>query len=120
MLAPSVGLRVNEAMNKLSPCLLFWTLLMVCLSNGCAHRIGAELDRRGDEIVVAGHLFHTGSRVVTWMDPRGYDAYRVERRFSSFQDSGWETSKVAQAALTTPNRYGLRKDGLTPDQIEKV
>jgi N-acetyl-anhydromuramyl-L-alanine amidase AmpD len=32
--------------------------------------------RQGDEIMVAGHWFHTGARVVTWMDPGGYDAYR--------------------------------------------
>ena len=32
--------------------------------------------RQGDEIIVAGRWFHTGARVVTWMDPGGYDAYR--------------------------------------------
>src|ERR1043166_5896735 len=88
---------------------------MMCIvalvaSCGCAHRAGKELSRRGDEIVVAGHLFHTGTRVVTWMDPGGYDAYRVERRFSAIADSAWDASKAAQPALTTPNRYGLRKD----------
>lgn len=31
--------------------------------------------RRGDEIIVAGQLFHTGTRVITWRDPGGYDAY---------------------------------------------
>ena len=38
--------------------------------------------RIGDEIVAAGQFVHTGTRVVLWMDPGGYDAYRVERRFS--------------------------------------
>ena len=32
----------------------------------------------GDEIIVADHLFHTGTRVVTWREPGGYDAYRNE------------------------------------------
>lgn len=32
--------------------------------------------RQGDEIIVAGRWFHTGTRVATWMDPGGYDAYR--------------------------------------------
>lgn len=41
-----------------------------------------RLNRLGDEIVVAGQLFHTGTRVVLWMDQFGYDAYRVEPRFS--------------------------------------
>jgi len=34
----------------------------------------------GDEIIVAGRSFHTGTRVITWMDPRGYNAYRAAPR----------------------------------------
>src|SRR5581483_12327960 len=56
---------------------------------------GTPEPRKGDEIVVAGKFFHTGTRVVLWMDPGGYDAYRVERRFSPYPDSGWEASKAA-------------------------
>ena len=29
---------------------------------------GAALQRAGDEIIACGRLFHTGTRVVTWMD----------------------------------------------------
>lgn len=29
----------------------------------------------GDEIIVAGRRFHTGTRVVTWHEPGGYNAY---------------------------------------------
>ncbi len=29
----------------------------------------------GDEIIVAGHRFHTGTRVVTWEEPGGHNAY---------------------------------------------
>jgi N-acetyl-anhydromuramyl-L-alanine amidase AmpD len=89
---------------------------------GCSlpKRSGTPLTRRGDEIIAAGQLFHTGTKVITWMDPGGYDAYRVERRFAPFDQSSWETSKVAVAALKTPNRYGLRKDGLTDAEIERV
>jgi len=76
--------------------------------------------RKGDEIVVAGRFFHTGTRVVTWMDPGGYDAYRVERRFSPIAESGWESTQAAVKGLRTPNRYGLRKDRLTPEEIERV
>ena len=79
---------------------------------------GAVLPRQGDEIVVAGQLFHTGTRVVLWMDPDGYDAYRVERRFAPFEESSWEKSSEANKYLETPNRYGLRKGPLSPDQIE--
>jgi N-acetylmuramoyl-L-alanine amidase len=76
--------------------------------------------RKGDEIVVAGQFFHTGTRVITWMDPGGYDAYRVERRFSPLDESGWDKSKAAVKELTSPNRYGLRRDGLTPEELERV
>ena len=78
------------------------------------------LPRKGDEIVVAGQLFHTGTRVVTWMDPRGYDGYRVERRFSPDDESSWEKTKEAVKDIRTPNRYNTRRDGLTPDEIERV
>lgn len=42
---------------------------------------GDPLLRTGDEILVCGQLIHTGSRVVLWTDPGGYDAYRLEPRF---------------------------------------
>lgn len=97
-------------------------LLLALFANACTlpKRSGTPLKRTGDEIIVAGRLFHTGTRVITWMDPGGYDAYRVERRFAPFDQSSWETSKVSVAALKTPNRYGLRKDGLTDAEIERV
>ncbi|MGE0481408.1 MAG: N-acetylmuramoyl-L-alanine amidase [Phycisphaerae bacterium] len=56
-------------------------LLAIPLIAGCVHRPGAPLVRAGDEIVVAGQFFHTGTPVVLWLDPPNYDAYRVEKRF---------------------------------------
>ena len=76
--------------------------------------------RKGDEIIVAGQLFHTGTRVITWMDPGGYDAYRVERRFSPLEESDWETTKAKVEGMTTPNRYGLRKGALPPPELERL
>ena len=52
-------------------------------------RAGKPEPRTGDEIVAAGQMFHTGARVVLWMDSGGYDAYRVERRFSPYNKSDW-------------------------------
>ena len=84
-------------------------------------RVGSIAPRTGDEIVVAGRFVHTGTRVITWIDPDGYDAYRVERRFAPYDQSSWATSQVAVAALKTPNRYGLRKTAaLTDQQLEQV
>lgn len=85
-----------------------------------AAEVGEQLERTGDEIMVCGQLFHTTAPVVLWTDPKGYDAYRVERRFSEFESSSWEASKKQNPFLDTPNRYNLRKETLTKDQIEQV
>lgn len=87
---------------------------------GCQHAPGTPLKRKGDEIVVAGQLFHTGTRVVTWMDPGGYDAYRVERRFAPLGESDWESTKAKTKGTETPNRYSLRRRDLTPAENERL
>lgn len=71
-------------------------------------------------MVVAGQFVHTGTRVVLWMDPGGYDAYRVERRFSALAKSGWDDSQSEVKELTSPNRYNLRRNGLTEQELERV
>jgi N-acetyl-anhydromuramyl-L-alanine amidase AmpD len=87
---------------------------------GCVSRPpGTPAARVGDEIIVAGQLFHTGTRVVTWMDAGGYDAYRVERRFGPYAESSWEKTPDAAKNLGTPNRYGIRAAALTPAEIER-
>jgi N-acetylmuramoyl-L-alanine amidase len=101
--------------------------LLACAAGflaGCSHSTDAQpgrfVHRQGDEIVVCGQWVHTGAPVVTWMDPGGYDAYRVERRFAPLDDSDWRHSTAEVKELKTPNRYGLRKAGLTPAQLEQV
>src|SRR6516164_4021095 len=79
---------------------------------------GTREARRGDEIVVAGQFFHTGTPVVLWMDPGGYDAYRVERRFSPLEKADWESSHNEVRALRSPNRYNMRRSGLTESDLE--
>ena len=96
--------------------------LIPLLLAGCrtAPKPGTFAPRRGDEIIVAGQPFHTGTRVVTWMDPGGYDAYRVERHFAPFEESDWEKSKAAVKDLDTPNRYNLRRHNLATNDVERV
>jgi N-acetylmuramoyl-L-alanine amidase len=94
----------------------FAPLLILLAACAGAPAPGTRLERRGDEIVVCGQLFHTGTPVVLWTDPGGYDAYRVEKRFAKFEESSWEKTK----GLDSPNRYGLRLNGLTPEQVERV
>jgi len=96
-------------------------LVALGLAAGCrTPPPGALVVRRGDEIVVAGQWVHTGTPVVLWTDPGGYDAYRVERRFSPFGKSDWRDSAAEVSALSTPNRYGFRANGLTDEEIERM
>jgi N-acetyl-anhydromuramyl-L-alanine amidase AmpD len=102
-----------------------WALAVTIASlvaAGCSTvpHVGQAERRRGDEIVAAGQFFHTGSPVVLWMDPGGYDGYRVERRFAPYDKSDWATTSAEVKEMHTPNRYGLRATALTPEQIEKV
>lgn len=97
------------------------SLSLVVFVSGCAGpRVGAFSPRKGDEIIVAGQFVHTGAKVVTWMDPGGYDAYRVERRFSPLDKAGWAQSSEEVKDLDSPNRYNLRQAGLTEEEIERV
>jgi N-acetylmuramoyl-L-alanine amidase len=107
--------------------LMRWFTLIALLSiilggAGCATapRPGTIVHRTGDEIVVAGQMVHTGTPVVLWMDPGGYDAYRVSQRFGPIDDSSWQDASATNKNLEMPNRYGLREKALTPAQIEKV
>jgi N-acetylmuramoyl-L-alanine amidase len=100
------------------------SILAVVLSMllvGCASNVGKEVHRKGDEIMVCGRLFHTGTPVVLWTDPGGYDAYRTERRFAPWDQASFEATVASgKTNITTPNRYGLRQSVLTPGQIEEV
>ena len=76
---------------------------------------GTPTPRFGDEIVVAGQRFRTGTPVVLWTDPGGYDAYRVDKRFSDFdkrQAGDWGEK------AGNPQRYNLRDHGLSPAEVE--
>lgn len=100
---------------------LAFALSVLAPSSVGAGSPGEPLPRTGDEIVVCGQLFHTGTPVVTWMDPGGYDAYRVERRFAPLDESSWEQIKDK---LSEPGRYNTRRKGLLPplseEQLERV
>ena len=100
--------------------LLSLLVVLSFVTPACAEGIGEAAGRKGDEIVVCGQYFHTTAPVVLWTDPGGYDAYRVERRFSDIDKAEWEESKAEVQWLDTPNRYGIRKEGLTDDQLELV
>ena len=76
---------------------------------------GTRLDRCGDEIIVCGQLFHTGTPVVTWLDPGGYDAYRVHRKF---EPTATLPAKPTEGT-NSPNRYGSWRTPL-PAELEEA
>jgi N-acetyl-anhydromuramyl-L-alanine amidase AmpD len=102
--------------------LIFLGLALGTFVSGCStySHTGQLEPRKGDEIVAAGQFFHTGTPVVLWLDPGGYDAYRVERRFAPIQHSDWSNSCAEVRTLKTPNRYGLRQKLLTTNEVERV
>ena len=99
---------------------VFFLLLQVTANSALAVEVGEQMERTGDEIMVCGQLFHTTAPVVLWTDPQGYDAYRVESRFGDFAKADWAEPVEGASSPDTPNRYGIRKDQLTAEQLEKV
>lgn len=47
-----------------------------------------NLSGSGDEIIVAGQAYHIGTRVITWVEPAGYNGYRGVRQFHPRKTSG--------------------------------
>lgn len=85
-------------------------------TSGCMQPTpGKPLKRHGDEIVVCGRFFHTGAPVVLWMDPGGYDAYRVHCRFDPDH-----TLATGKGAYTTPNRYGTYRGHLSKEDAKRA
>jgi N-acetyl-anhydromuramyl-L-alanine amidase AmpD len=80
------------------------------------------LPRRGDEIMAAGQLFHTGTRVILWTDPGGYDAYRTERRFAPWDQASYEASKKQdpEIAANGPARYNIRRKQIDPETFDRI
>ena len=116
----------------MNPLRAFCVCLLVTIANGCRSGLpaglranvgpGRPLTRSGDEIVVCGQLFHTGTPVVLWTDPGGYDAYRTERRFSSWEKAGYEATKTdsKEIAAHGPARYGIRRGVIDDATFERV
>jgi N-acetyl-anhydromuramyl-L-alanine amidase AmpD len=113
---------MNHRSQLVRPIQILIALSVAVLFAGCqtAPRPGTFAPRKGDEIVVAGQFVHTGTPVVLWLDPGGYDAYRVERRFGPIDKADWESSQAEGRDRRSPNRYNLRTSGLSTNEIEQV
>ena len=81
-------------------------------------KVAQQLKRSGDEIVVCGQFYHSTTPVVLWMDPGGYDAYRLERRFVPLDQAA--TPPRDKPGKPPANRFSLRRKGLSDAEIERV
>jgi N-acetylmuramoyl-L-alanine amidase len=72
----------------------------------------SDAKRVGDEIVACGQFFHTGTRVVLWTDPDGYNAYSNEPRFVLPNET--------KASLYHGVHYNVRNHNLTPEEEQQV
>lgn len=75
-------------------------------------RPGDPATRADDEIVVCGARFHTGTKVVLWTDPVGFDAYRPHRRF--------EPAEALPSDGREVPRYGSFRRGLDAGLAARV
>ena len=100
-----------------------WLLLLLLLNvtaraDEPQPKVGERLDRRGDEIVVCGQLFHTTTKVVLWTDPGGFDAYRVEPRFAPLDYK--PTREEKEKSDVWSSHYSTRDRGLSKPEREEV
>ncbi|MFN0134967.1 MAG: N-acetylmuramoyl-L-alanine amidase [Phycisphaerae bacterium] len=108
------------------PIQLALTLAVTLALTGCLDtRPGTWLPRRGDEIMICGQLFHTGNPVALWVDPRSYDAYRVEKRFEPLATQPTSTQPIARkpggsAADNAEPRYGTFRRHIPAEVMQEV
>lgn len=88
--------------------------VLLMASTGCGPTPGQRVQRKGDEIIVAGEIFHIGTPVVLWIDPTGYDAYRAYCHFKPTQ-----TAPSDGDGGEWPHRFNLRRKR-SPELAAKV
>lgn len=102
---------------------LTWSLILSAVAltagSGCATFApygppGQRVERLGDEIVVCGQLFHTGTPVILWTDPHGYDAYRAHCHFNPQQ---WQPKSPVS---DDPVRYSSWRRNVPEDALQEI
>jgi N-acetylmuramoyl-L-alanine amidase len=115
------GFRVSDFLRISGFGFRIFLLTALLLSPAPLNASASFVSREGDEIVVAGRFVHTGTPVVLWLDPGGYDAYRVERRFAPSDSADWDSTLAELPEFGPPNRYDMRHGGdLTEEDTQRV
>ena len=82
------------------------------------------VERRGEEIVVAGQLVPTGTPVVLWSDPGGYNAYLETRFFAGDDDGGRRGRRFRRYRRRWPGDGPLRdrveEEGWTLPNLQEI
>jgi N-acetyl-anhydromuramyl-L-alanine amidase AmpD len=98
---------------------LYPFLLVLALTGlaGCRSITKDPASRPTDAIIVSGRYFPVGTRVVTWLEPGGYNAYEgrpvlVRRRGVPIQDKKFASARRELAALReVVDQFVLHYDG---------
>lgn len=86
----------NRALRRWLAAAVTLLLLGGCGTSPHATTRNAAPPRTDDEIIVAGQRFHTGTRVVTWLEPNGYNAYRGAPRYELRNPIGLAAPEAAR------------------------
>lgn len=81
-----------------------WVLFAGCATAPAPRPAALPPPDVGEEIIVAGQRFSTGTRVVTWLEPDGYNAYRDA---PSFELRNLAALDPADAARVKTNGWDL-------------
>ena len=76
--------------------------------------------RTGDEIVVAGQLFHTGTRIVLWNETNGYSAYDLKHHFAAGGRVEADDTEDPAPSQQLRKRYDQRNGELTRAELAQI
>lgn len=71
----------------------------------------------GDEIIVCGERFHTGTPIVLWTDAGGYDFHYTTAPVGTPEER--KPTRVRQSPLTDEQIAEVRKNGWTPELLRQ-
>jgi N-acetyl-anhydromuramyl-L-alanine amidase AmpD len=90
---------------------LLWGALAVLITATTGH------SQTNDEIIVCGERFHTGTPIVLWSDPGGYDFHYTTAQPGTPEER--KPRRVRISPLTDPQIAQVKRDGWTPEFLRQ-